>query len=63
MSITEKQYFEYIIAKDSLKSGLEHLTQKEESEDGEEETGMPSNVYDRLIEILARSKTGIPLDS
>jgi hypothetical protein len=68
MSISPSQYFEYIKTKDLLKSGLEHLTEKEEDENGDatdyqEKTGLPKHIYDRLIETLARRMTGIPLAS
>ncbi len=65
--ITQSQYFEYIITKDLLESGLEHLKEKEAGEtdatDDEEKTGLPKLAYDRLIDTLAREMTGIPLDS
>ncbi len=64
-SITQSQYFEYMMKKDLLKSGLKHLKKKEEDENGDatENTGLPKHAFDRLIDTLARKMTGIPLDN
>ena len=68
--ITASQYCEYIKTKDLLKSGLEHLMEKEEDENGDATddkedtglpTGLPKDIYYRLTDTLARRITGIPL--
>ncbi len=68
MSISPSQYLKYINTKDLLESGLEHLKEKEEDENGDatddqEKTGLPANLYGKLIGALASRMTGIPLDS
>ncbi len=68
MSISPEQYREYFITKELLKTALEPLKEKEGDESGdetaaEEKTGLPERMVDRFIDIIARKKSGIPLNS